>query len=135
MPKRSPAQKALAWTEGATRAWSNPAAASFACASGPNTPRTGVRKLEIHNRVWEVLHHLIRALKQEGETAAGNLLATVKEMSEAARQLAYRLHTLCERQGWAEDARAYNELITSWTGIETVAGAVPTEKTQGKLFE
>jgi putative DNA methylase len=69
--------------------------------------------------VWETLHHLIRALKQDGETAAGKFLGTIKEKSEAARQLAYRLYTLCERQGWAEDARAYNELITSWAGIET----------------
>jgi putative DNA methylase len=85
--------------------------------------------------VWETLHHLIRALQQEGETGAGRLLAAVKGKSEAARQLAYRLHTLCERQGWAEDARAYNELITSWSGIEAAASAVPTEQTQGSLFE
>lgn len=83
--------------------------------------------------VWETLHHLIRALKQDGETAAGQLLGAVKSKSEATRQLAYRLYTLCERQGWAEDARAYNELITSWTGIETAAGAVP--EGQGELFQ
>jgi len=85
--------------------------------------------------VWEALHQFIRALKNEGEGSAGRLFAAMKGKSEAVRQLAYRLHTLCERQGWAEDARAYNELITSWTGIETVAGTVPTEKTQGSLFE
>ena len=44
-------------------------------------------------------------------------------------------YTLCERQGWAEDARAYNELITSWTGIETAAGRMSTEPMQGSLFE
>ena len=65
--------------------------------------------------VWETLHQFIRALKNEGESGAGRLLAAVSGKSEAIRQLAYRLHTLCERQGWAEDARAYNELITSWT--------------------
>ena len=83
--------------------------------------------------VWETLHHLIRALKQDGESAAGKLLGAVKAKSEATRQLAYRLYTLCERQGWAEDARAYNELITSWTAIETAAGAVPDG--QGELFQ
>jgi putative DNA methylase len=82
--------------------------------------------------VWETLHHLIRALKQDGESAAGKLLGAVKAKSEATRQLAYRLYTLCERQGWAEDARAYNELITSWTAIETAAGQVP--EGQGELF-
>ena len=88
---------------------------------------------DIRQPVWETLHHLIRALKQEGESGAGKLLAAVKAKSEATRQLAYRLYTLCERQGWAEDARAYNELITSWTGIESAAGAVP--EGQGELFQ
>ncbi|MBK8754768.1 MAG: DUF1156 domain-containing protein [Candidatus Competibacteraceae bacterium] len=73
--------------------------------------------------VWESLHHLIRALRQTGETGAGQLLIPIRSQSEAIRQLAYRLYTLCERQGWAEDARAYNELITSWTGIENAAYA------------
>ena len=71
--------------------------------------------------VWESLHHLIRALRQDGETVAGRLLIPIQSQGEAIRQLAYRLYTLCERQGRAEDARAYNELITSWNGIETAA--------------
>lgn len=73
--------------------------------------------------VWESLHHLIRALRQDGETAAGRLLTLTKAQGESIRLLAYRLYTLCERQGWAEDARAYNELITSWNGIESAADA------------
>jgi putative DNA methylase len=85
--------------------------------------------------VWEALHQLIRALKQGGESASGVLLAALGGKAEAVRQLAYRLYTLCERLGLAEDARVYNELITSWTGIESAASAVPTEKTQGTLFE
>jgi len=86
-------------------------------------PRTDTR-----NPVWETLHHLIRAMKQEGDSGAGRVLAAVKGKAEAAQQLAYRLYTLCERRGWAEDARAYNELITSWSGIESAAGEVkPTD--------
>ncbi|MDR1283317.1 MAG: hypothetical protein LBK99_21230 [Opitutaceae bacterium] len=90
-------------------------------------PRTDTR-----NPVWETLHHLIRALKQDGENAAGQILGAVKTMGEATRQLAYRLYTLCERRGWAEDARACNELITSWTAIETAAAQVPED--QRELF-
>ena len=90
---------------------------------------------DARNPVWETLHHLIRALKQDGESAAGRLLALVKDKAEPARQLAYRLYTLCERQGWAEDARAYNELITSWSGIEGAAATAPSAPTQGKLFD
>ncbi len=38
----------------------------------------------------------------------------------------YRMYPLCERLGKAEDARAYNERITSWTGIESAAASAPT---------
>jgi len=64
-------------------------------------------------------------------------LAALGGKAEAIRQLAYRLYTLCERVGFAEDARAYNELITSWTGIESAANRVPKppEMKQGNLFE
>ncbi len=71
--------------------------------------------------VWEALHHLIRALQNGGESAAGDLLAHMPSRTESIRQLAYRLYTLCERKGWAEDARAYNELITSWEATEAVS--------------
>jgi putative DNA methylase len=45
-------------------------------------------------------------------------------------------YTLCERLGQAEDARAYNELITSWTGIEAALASAPeSTDPQGLLFE
>ncbi len=84
--------------------------------------------------VWEALHQLIRAFRKDGETGAGQILGAVKSKTEAIRQLAYRLYTLCERRGWAEDARAYNDLVTSWTAIETVANAVPETVSQLGLF-
>ncbi|MEY3013888.1 MAG: hypothetical protein RIT45_2623, partial [Pseudomonadota bacterium] len=84
--------------------------------------------------VWEALHQLIRAFRAQGEGGAGEILGAIKSKTEAIRQLAYRLYTLCERRGWAEDARAYNELVTSWTAIESVANAVPERPRQGDLF-
>ena len=74
-------------------------------------------KLDARNPVWEATHHLIRALNTEGEAAAGALLATMPDKAEPIRQLAYHLYTLCERKKWAEDARAYNELITAWHAV------------------
>lgn len=68
--------------------------------------------------VWEALHQLIRALNQHGETAAGRLLAQMSDKTTGIIALTYRLYTLCERKGWAEDARAYNELQGAWHGIE-----------------
>lgn len=71
--------------------------------------------------VWEALHQLIRELRAAGESATGALLAGMPQRADPIRNLAYRLYTLCERKGWADDARAYNELITSWTGIEAAS--------------
>jgi len=65
---------------------------------------------------------LIRALNQQGESAAGALLARMPGQADATRALAYRLYTLCERKGWAEEARAYNELVTAWSAVEQAAG-------------
>jgi putative DNA methylase len=84
--------------------------------------------------IWEALHHLIRVFKTEGESGAGKVLAAIGGKAEATRQLAYRLYTLCERAGWAEDARAYNEIVTSWNAIESAAAAAPKAR-QTDLFE
>lgn len=83
--------------------------------------------------VWKALHQLIRSFRTEGERGAAKVLSVIGEKGEAVRQLAYRLHTLCERAGWAEDARAYNEIVTSWSAIEATATASPKPK-QGNLF-
>ena len=74
-------------------------------------------KLDTRNPVWEATHQLIRALNTQGESAAGALLAAMPDKAEPIRQLAYHLYTLCERKKWAEDARAYNELITAWHAV------------------
>ncbi len=76
--------------------------------------------------IWEALHHLSRALQSGGESEAGTLLAALGAKAAPVRQLAYRLYTLCERKGWAEDARQYNELITSWHAVEAVSHDVTT---------
>ncbi|MBU0673021.1 MAG: DUF1156 domain-containing protein [Proteobacteria bacterium] len=90
---------------------------------------------ETDNRtpVWEALHQLIRALRAEGESAAGALLARMPERAEPTRNLAYRLYTLCERKGWAEEARSYNELIASWLGIELASHEFVHVNTQLKF--
>lgn len=69
--------------------------------------------------VWEALHQLIRVLNNKGASAAGTMLGRIPNKSDAIRSLAYRLYTLCERKGWASDARAYNELVTSWDSMQS----------------
>ncbi|MGK9451870.1 DUF1156 domain-containing protein [Acidithiobacillus caldus] len=85
-------------------------------------PRDWSPEFNTRTPVWEALHQLIRALNQDGESAAGALLARMPARAEPIRALAYRLYTLCERKGWAEEARAYNELVNAWSAIDQAAG-------------
>ncbi|WP_313209925.1 DUF1156 domain-containing protein [Stutzerimonas nitrititolerans] len=83
--------------------------------------------------VWEGLHQLIRALNQDGESAAGALLARMPDKTASLNALMYRLYTLCERQGWAEEARAYNELQGAWAGIEQASQEIGHSNTQVQM--
>lgn len=83
--------------------------------------------------VWEGLHQLIRALNQDGESAAGALLARMPDKTASLNALMYRLYTLCERQGWAEEARAYNELQGAWAGIELASQEIGHSNTQVQM--
>jgi len=90
-------------------------------------------KTDNRTPVWEACHHLIRALNQSGESAAGTLLARMPERGETIRQLAYHLYALCERKKWVDDARAYNELIGSWNAIVAASHEVGHRGTQIEL--
>lgn len=83
--------------------------------------------------VWEALHQLMRALNQGGESVAGALLARMPERSSDIRRLAFWLYTLCERKGWADDARGYNELVSVWHAIEAASHDVGQVGAQSSL--
>lgn len=70
---------------------------------------------------WEIVHHLIRLLEAGGEAAAAALVAKIGTKAEIARELAYRLYTLCERKKRAPEALAYNGLVQSWPEITRLA--------------
>ena len=71
--------------------------------------------------VWEVTQHLIRRLDQKGEKETANLKAKIGGMAEIARDLAYRLYTLCERKGWTDEAGYYNSLVVAWPSMASEA--------------
>ncbi|MBI3325238.1 MAG: DUF1156 domain-containing protein [Nitrospinae bacterium] len=83
--------------------------------------------------LWEMVHQLIRVLEQGGETAAASLLAALAAKAEVARELAYRLYTVCERKKRAQEALSYNGLVRSWPEIVRLAGQHP-EQVQQALF-
>lgn len=84
---------------------------------------------------WETVHHLIRALNS-GESAAAVLVAKLGAKAETARELAYRLYTLCERKKRAAEALAYNGLVQSWPDLLRIAeeNPLPTAPVQGELL-
>ncbi len=71
--------------------------------------------------VWETVHHLVRRLEKGGETAAAELVKKLGSVAEVARELAYRLYTLCERKKRAQEALSYNALVQSWPEITRLA--------------
>ncbi len=70
---------------------------------------------------WEVVHHLIRALEAGGEGAAAELVSKLGSKAEVARELAYRLYSICERKKRAAEALSYNGLVQSWPEITRLA--------------
>jgi putative DNA methylase len=71
--------------------------------------------------LWEAVHHLIRRLEKGGESAAAELVSVLGGMAETARELAYRLYTICERKKRAQEALSYNALVQSWPEITRLA--------------
>jgi putative DNA methylase len=85
--------------------------------------------------VWEVTQRLIRALQERGDTGAAAILDHVGTYGEIARDLAYRLYTICERKKWADEALAYNSLVVEWSDISGAAEQLGrTTAEQARLF-
>ncbi len=70
---------------------------------------------------WETVHHLIRVLEAGGEGAAAKIVSKLGAKAEVARELCYRLYTLCERKKRATEALSYNGLVQSWPEITRLA--------------
>jgi len=84
--------------------------------------------------IWECTHFLVRAL-DAGEEKAAKLLAKLGSHSEPARDLSYRLYSICERNKWAQDALGYNALVLAWSDLTRLAGEKkPSADVQGELI-
>jgi putative DNA methylase len=72
---------------------------------------------------WEVLHHLIAILERDGVPAAGGFLASAKERpdgsidTELVKELAFLLFSIAEKNGWTQDALAFNTVATAWPDV------------------
>jgi len=78
---------------------------------------------------WEATNHLIQHFNTRTEQGAAELLAKLDgDTAEAARALAYRLYSLCERKGWTDYALQYNALIISWPQISQIANDLRAQR-------
>ena len=84
---------------------------------------------------WETVHHLIRVLESNGEDIAAELTVKLGNKAEIARELCYRLYTICEGKKWSSEALSYNGLVQSWPEIMRLAQNETTSlDSQGELF-
>lgn len=91
--------------------------------------------------VWEMTHHLLRVYYHErkGDPATAALLRKLGTKAEVARDLAYKLFTVCENRKWSREAQAYNALVMGWSELtrlarEVTIPAAPAAPTTGELF-
>jgi putative DNA methylase len=84
---------------------------------------------------WESVHRLIQAQTEAGELGASSIVAKLGSRAETARELCYRLYTICERKKRATDAMPYNALVQSWPEIARLAQQSPQiTSSAGDLF-
>jgi putative DNA methylase len=83
---------------------------------------------DVRLTAWEAVHHLIRLLQTQGEASAAVLVKKLGAQADGARELAYRLFSICERKRRAQDALAYNALVQSWPEIMRLSQQMPEFK-------
>lgn len=76
--------------------------------------------------IWEATQYLARALDQGGELQAARMMRRFRDSKpdldvDRARELAYRLYSICDQKRQAQEARVYNALVLSWSDIEAVS--------------
>ena len=71
---------------------------------------------------WLLTQQLTRAMAKGGVNACAEIVYSMfGSNTENAKDLAYRLYTIAERKGWAEEAYAYNNLVVAWPDIQSKA--------------
>jgi len=87
---------------------------------------------------WEIVLHLAKRLSEQGGEAAARLMLAAKAVVDldAVRELAYLLFSIAEKRGWAETARLFNGLGTSWSDMADQArqpGLASRAQVQGQF--
>jgi putative DNA methylase len=90
---------------------------------------------------WEVLHHLIALLEREGLPVAGAFLASAQQRpngvidTELVKELAFLLFSIAEKNGWTQDALAFNTVATAWPDVVQASRSAPTSAGEQGAFD
>ena len=77
------------------------------------------------SNIWMLTQQLTHAMAKGGIEACAQIVYDIfGSNAESAKDLAYRLYTIAERKGWAEEAYAYNALVVAWPDIQSRAAAL-----------
>lgn len=83
--------------------------------------------------IWLLTQQLTRAFENDGVMGVARIVSGLSSFEpELAKALAYRLYQIAERKGWAQEAYAYNSLVTSWPEIQSAAAQLQAQKSGGE---
>lgn len=87
--------------------------------------------------IWLLTQQLTHAMETGGIQKCAEIIAPMfGNNAEEAKNLAYRLYSICERKNWAQEAYAYNALVVAWPEIQSKAAELQAiEPVQIALFE
>ncbi|WP_130870232.1 DUF1156 domain-containing protein [Intestinimonas massiliensis (ex Afouda et al. 2020)] len=87
--------------------------------------------------IWLLTQQLTHAMETGGIQKCAEIIAPMfGNNAEEAKNLAYRLYSICERKNWAQEAYAYNALVVAWPEIQSKAAELQAiEPVQIGLFE
>jgi len=89
--------------------------------------------------IWLLTQQLTHAMEKDGVVGAAKIVSDMLTYEpEQAKALAYRLYTIAERKGWAQEAFAYNSLVIAWPDVQAKAAEIQSQRSnmeQMNLFE
>jgi putative DNA methylase len=83
--------------------------------------------------IWLLTQQLTHAMEKDGVVGAAKIVSDIfTSEPEHAKALAYRLFTIAERKGWAQEAYAYNSLVIAWPDVQAKAAELQAKKSNAK---
>lgn len=87
-----------------------------------------------HLTIWEIVHHILRAL-EESEAAAARIMRTLGPgLSERALQLCYLLFRTADVQRRSDESASYNMIVMAWPQLQRLAAQDQPGGKDGNLF-